>query len=528
MTQHGASDSDEVHDPLIGQVVNERYEIVKAIAQGGMGRVYRARQVPLGRVVALKVLQPNYHGNADPGFHRRFFLEAATLARLKCPNTVTVFDYGSEGSVYYIAMECLEGRTLHRELRRLGHLPIDRTFSIARQMCRSLGEAHELGIIHRDLKPANIFLVARLDEDDDGGMDFVKIIDFGLVKELDRPGEALTKSGLFMGSPKYMSPEQIRNHELDARSDIYSIGIVLYEMLTGRAPFVGKSDIDTLTAHLGQQPPPMASVNPSAAVPPAVEDVVRKALAKSPEDRYANVEELHLALRAACTGRMSVTPTGPWLAAQLSAAPVTPSGVQRLREDETPTATKSPAEDPVIDITFDPGPRRGVPWLAVALLAVAVAGIAGAFALGKDDEAAGLRAVTAPSEERPREEQSVAAPAPPPEPDERAPAEPVVPRVLVRVTSDPAGAHVVIDQRLYGPTPAQVELVGESYSVGSTLNVQFQKEGYRDRVVAIPISGQGPLDVSAELEAIVRRAWRPRPPASSSEAAPTPSMWSPI
>src|SRR5688572_10611153 len=220
-------------DPLIGRTINERYRIVGTIARGGMGKVYRAEQQPLGRLVALKVLNPNYTGDNDPEFHKRFFLEASIASKLTHPNTVTIFDYGkTDDEVFYIAMELLEGRTLHRALREEGPFPPDRAMHIARQVCRSLREAHTLGVIHRDLKPANVYLVQHGDEND-----FVKVLDFGLVKNLDEKGEELTQTGLFMGSPKYMSPEQIRGERVDSRVDVYALGVMMYEMLTGKVPF---------------------------------------------------------------------------------------------------------------------------------------------------------------------------------------------------------------------------------------------------------------------------------------------------
>src|SRR5688500_5166525 len=164
-------------DPLVGRVINDRFRIVGLIARGGMGKVYRAVQAPLGREVALKVLNPNYQGDHDPEFHKRFFLEASICSKLTHPNTITIFDYGkTDDDVYYIAMELLEGRTLHRALREEGPFDGERVMHIGRQICRSLREAHGLGVIHRDLKPANVYLVQHGDEND-----FVKVLDFGLV-----------------------------------------------------------------------------------------------------------------------------------------------------------------------------------------------------------------------------------------------------------------------------------------------------------------------------------------------------------
>ena len=248
MPSHGAP----VDDPLIGRLINGRFRIRNAIARGGMGKVYRAEQEPLGREIALKVLHPNYQGDSDPEFHKRFYLEASTQSKLTHPNTVTIFDYGkTEDEIYFIAMELLEGRTMHRALRDDGPFPPERALHICRQVCRSLREAHSLGVIHRDLKPANVFLVRHGEE-----QDFVKVLDFGLVKDLGDKGEDLTQTGLFMGSPKYMSPEQIKGDAVDHRCDVYALGVMLYEMLAGKVPFNHPNSVNILMAHVHEAVPP--------------------------------------------------------------------------------------------------------------------------------------------------------------------------------------------------------------------------------------------------------------------------------
>src|SRR6202046_3455378 len=196
--QAAMSKSTGAPDPLIGRLINDRFKITALIARGGMGKVYRAEQAPLGRLCAIKVLNPNYAGEHDPEFHKRFFLEASIASKLTHPNTVTIFDYGrTDDDIYYMAMELLEGVTLHRAIREAGSFPEDRVSHIARQICRALREAHSHGVIHRDLKPANIFLVEHGDESD-----FVKVLDFGLVKNVidPKPEDQLTQTGLFMGS----------------------------------------------------------------------------------------------------------------------------------------------------------------------------------------------------------------------------------------------------------------------------------------------------------------------------------------
>jgi eukaryotic-like serine/threonine-protein kinase len=294
-------------DPLIGRTINDRFKIIALIARGGMGKVYRAEQAPLGRLCALKVLNPNYAGEQDPEFHKRFFLEASVASKLTHPNTVTIFDYGqTEDNIYYMAMELLDGITLHRAIREAGSFPEERVAHIGRQICRALREAHALGVIHRDLKPANIFLVEHGDESD-----FVKVLDFGLVKSVvdPKPEDQLTQTGLFMGSPKYMSPEQIRGDRIDARTDVYSLGILMYEMLTGKPPFDRPNSLNILMAQVNEDAPPLSMMNPKARFSPVMEELVSRCMSKDPENRAASMDEV-LATLKQIGGPLSMTGTG--------------------------------------------------------------------------------------------------------------------------------------------------------------------------------------------------------------------------
>jgi serine/threonine protein kinase len=277
---------------LIGRTINGRFKIVSVIARGGMGKVYRAEQAPLGRVCALKVLSPKYEGDRDPEFHKRFFLEASTAAKLTHPNTVTIFDYGQSDDVYFIAMEYIEGRTLHRILRDEGTLSEARVVHIASQICRSLREAHGLGVVHRDLKPGNILLSERGDEHDN-----VKVLDFGLVKDVSGEAEDLTQAGLFMGSPKYMAPEQILGGEISPCTDIYSLGVMMYEMLSGKVPFDRGASVGTLMAHVNDTPPSIRAVNPGVQLSASMEALVSRCLEKDASKRFASMKDLLNALK---------------------------------------------------------------------------------------------------------------------------------------------------------------------------------------------------------------------------------------
>jgi hypothetical protein len=291
-------------DGLVGRTFNGRFRIESRLARGGMGKVYRAVQVPLGRTVALKVLNATLTEKDRDAFHRRFFLEAATAARLSHPHTVTIFDYGcSDDGIYYIAMEYLEGLSLRQALQREGPLAPHRAIAIAIQMARALREAHALGFMHRDLKPANVMLLR-----DDDGRDFVKVLDFGLAKSL-HAGDDLTRTGQFLGSPGYMSPEQIRGHALDGRCDIYALGALLFEMLTGRTPFPRPGPMETLMAHVHEPVPTFAEARPGLQLPATLEAAVQACLCKAPADRPADMSTVMARLREAA-GELTPAPVG--------------------------------------------------------------------------------------------------------------------------------------------------------------------------------------------------------------------------
>jgi serine/threonine-protein kinase len=281
-------------DPLLGRVLNDRYRIVEAIGHGGMGRVYKAVQSPLDRVVALKILGAGH--DRDPNFYKRFFLEASVTARLTHPNTITLYDYGrTDDGIFFIAMEFLDGRTLSQTIQSEGALAQERVIHIAQQICRSLREAHALGIIHRDLKPANVMLLRQQDDHD-----FVKVLDFGLVKFFsgEGPESDITNAGTFMGSPHYIAPEQARNQGPDQRCDIYSLGVLLYHMLTGRVPFTASAPVDIILKHLHDAPVPPRELRPELAITPELEQIVLRCMAKGRDERFQSMDDLLVQLKA--------------------------------------------------------------------------------------------------------------------------------------------------------------------------------------------------------------------------------------
>lgn len=467
------------------------------IARGGMGKVYRAEQVPLGREVALKVLHPNYSGDSDPEFHKRFFLEASTTAKLTHPNTVSIFDYGrTDDDVYYIAMELLDGKTLHRALRESGPMEPARILHIAAQICRSLREAHEHGVIHRDLKPANIYLVVHGDESE-----FVKVLDFGLVKSLEDTGEDLTQTGLFMGSPKYMSPEQIRGERVDGRADIYSLGIIMYEMLTGKVPFDRTNSVNILMAHVHEPPPPMADINPNVTIPPLFEQVILKAIAKRPDDRYASMDALLLALKEAAdplinsdtSGRVSLSSTGAF------------------RASDPPRALRATPSSPLS--IPPPTPRRHTPTVIIAIVSVAILMGLGLLMLPRGTPT-GPTPVQVSRPRTPRADLPAPAPQTEPEAAGVASSPPVAeapaPRLRVTLRSTPPGAMVNVEPptgtpREYGPTPVEFEWIGPDAERDREVAFRFELSGHRDMTVIRRITSDT-LHVSVELDARTPRS----------------------
>jgi eukaryotic-like serine/threonine-protein kinase len=274
----GVSMSDLLHK-MLGP-----YQIVSVIGQGGMGTVYEAIQPRLNRRVAIKVL-PEYLAQ-DGDFVQRFQREATTAASLQHPNILTIYDVGQEGNLHYIVMQLLEGCTLAQVIEREKVLPFSRAARIISQVASALDYAHQHDLVHRDVKPSNIFV---------SPSDHATLMDFGIVKALS--GTRLTRTGVTIGTPEYMSPEQVEGQPLDHRSDLYSLGVVLYQMVAGRVPFVADTPNSVLYAHVHKPPVPPSQLNSSIVQP--VEAVVLKALAKDPLARYQSGAQMAAALNAA-------------------------------------------------------------------------------------------------------------------------------------------------------------------------------------------------------------------------------------
>lgn len=276
-------------DPLQGVIIDNRYRLIEKLAQGGMGSVYKGEHVFIKRVVAIKLLHRHLvnHENEEE-FLKRFEREARTACQIEHPNAVTIYDFGFYKGQPYIAMQFNPGKSLKQLLKEQGPFSLERTIAIIAQVAKALSLAHGLNIVHRDLKPDNI--MCSKEED---GSDRVQVLDFGLAKAvggLDGVESTITKTGIIMGTPQYLAPEQAQGKDCDERSDIYSLGIILYQMLSGKRPFEGESSTQILIKHISEPPRPLREVNPR--ISSAVEAVVLKAIEKDPAKRQQNVVDL--------------------------------------------------------------------------------------------------------------------------------------------------------------------------------------------------------------------------------------------
>jgi serine/threonine protein kinase len=308
-------------DPFVGrEILNGQFKVMEKIGTGGMGSVYKANQLAMNRLVAVKILHPKLANRRD--LVSRFRREAKAMSHLSHPNTVKVLLYGElEDGSLYIVMEHLEGRNLNQTVRAEGPLPVERALPILIQVCGALEEAHRSGIVHRDLKPENIFLCNQA-----GLSDFPKVLDFGLAKVTERemrPGSIiLTQEGMVFGTPEFMSPEQAQGRSLTPASDIYSLAVILYELLTGKLPFDARTPIEFLSLHVTAPPIALGQRVPGKSFPPGLEHVLAKALAKKPEDRYGSAAEFAGALEPFAPGsKMSSVVPG----ASMSPLPAQPA-----------------------------------------------------------------------------------------------------------------------------------------------------------------------------------------------------------
>jgi len=481
-------------DPVLGRVIGGKYEIQSLLGGGGMGKVYKARHRALDKIIAIKVLHGVYQSDAK--FAQRFEREALAASKLDHPNGMQVLDFGREpDGLLYIAMEFLAGKDLHKVLLTEGLPSLERTVDIMSQTLAALQAAHDRGIVHRDMKPENIVIVPRV-SDDGTVVDVVKVCDFGIAKIQDTrayddaPAAApLTTAGMVCGTPEFMSPEQARGLKLDARSDIYSCGVVLYQMATGKLPFTGDSAIGIVMKHIMETPPLPSSMNPD--VPPALETVILHALEKDPAKRPQSARELRAELRAlvapgsesarvsaravavrmtsgvgvAATLQAPATPpqarpsTAPGSAAAVSAAPgptaaaidapfetgptaigpATPGPLYAAGTGVSPQAAPSPTVRGIeLPRTAGPPPRRGPGTLVGGAVALVALGVIGTWlALRSAETAEPPRVATLSTRPTPQDDPAPApAPAPAPSPEVTPPPPaPVPPEATVEPTA---------------------------------------------------------------------------------------------
>lgn len=372
---------------LIGSIVADRYHIEKKLGEGGMGAVYLGEHVKMGRKSAIKVMTQSMA--SDPEAIARFNREAANAARINHPNVCAIYDFGeTEDGTIYLAMEFIEGETLSDMQHREGALELDRAVEILQQTGEALQAAHDLGIVHRDLKPDNIMIARARD-----GTDVVKVVDFGIAKAMTgEEGQKVTRTGLVVGTPEYMSPEQLSGDVLNGRSDIYSLALVFFRMVTGALPFQAESSQETMIKRLTDDPLKLSEVAPDAGWPPRLQGVMDRALERMPADRYESAalfaRDALDAVRGA--GRPIVGVDTEGATEVIGAGGVTeqlPSTRVSGGPDETTPQTPVPAPSAPAERTR----KRPVATIAVVAAVIVVGGGIGVTMMGRGGDDAEAR-----------------------------------------------------------------------------------------------------------------------------------------
>jgi serine/threonine-protein kinase len=516
------------YEKLIGKEINGRYDLESLLGFGGMGAVYKALQRNMQRRVALKLIP---HG--EPKAAARFKREALTISKLRHPNTVTVFDYGETADgMLFLAMEMLSGRTLGDVIKREAPLDPNRAVHIASQVCRSLSEAHDAGIIHRDIKPDNIFLI-EVDDDEN----FAKVLDFGIAKSVQTEDEVtLTGEGRIIGTPRYMSPEQILAEEVDPRSDIYSLACIVFEMLCGTPPFDDTSTTKLMIAHAKESPPTLSERLTEEAlsrIPGELEQVIRKALSKSPSERHSHIDVFRKELESAVE-KLDSEPLPPGTGMRKA-----PPGAKRQPESsdlldmhssqsldklsQTRAAQKREPASAAPSESKDDGSRtRGllIAGIIVLLLASVVGGY---FAFVENDQSAQAGDVASntdfePMEPQPQPKATAAETQPDDEPTETLDFDESEPTTFkLEVLSAPTGASVYQGDKKWGETPFQRDLDVET----GELELRFEKDGYvtRTRTIRVNVEPGGSQSVDVSLS---KKRQQRRRPAARPTPKPTP------
>ena len=513
---------EKAEDPFLGTVVDGRYLVESILGKGGMGAVYKARQTSVERDIALKVIL----GETDEDLRKRFMLEAKMTSSLQSVHTVTIFDFGVFNDVLYLAMEFLEGRSLEDKLDEVERLDWRQSLEVVQAIAESLEEAHDKGIVHRDLKPANIHLAKM------GSLnDFVKVLDFGVAKFVSDDNAGLTGTGMIVGTPNYMSPEQARAKPLDARSDIYALGIMLYEMLTGLPPFTGEATVDVLLKHVSQEPPPILDGDVVSALPKGLRGLVMSMLEKDPDDRPQSAKAVQEAVKTLLAGgelgegytdpvsaEAPEESTGP---ARRKAGGITGEeatlagpGLDSALEHSAQDTALSPAPaalmaaDMGVEVDTDEAPTaaskgKGL-WFAIA--ALVIGGLVFAF-VGGGEEPAPERAkapktkAVAKVQADPAPAAEAAAPGEKAAAGEEAKVE-AAPKKTQKVTivSTPPGATVILPNGLSGTTPLTMD------ASDAAMKVTLKKEGYVNLLHTIPAGHKGELKLSLAVDVAKQKA----------------------
>ncbi len=381
----------------LGIIVDGRYRVLEVIGRGGMGVVYKVEHVRMGKIAAMKVLHRDLAD--DPDVIQRFEREAAAVSRLQHPNAVQVFDFGAAQGALYLIMEYVRGQDLATVVERDGPLPFARAAPLLTQILGALGEAHELGIVHRDLKPDNV-LVTRTT----GGRDFAKVLDFGLAKLADAGAPDVSDQSQIVGTPYFMAPEQIRGDEVDARTDVYAMGALMYRLLTGQYVFTASTAVGVLTKHLTAEVEPPSARAPGLGIEPEVDQLVLRALAKDPAARWASAAALAAAIDdayAALVGDRAA------LAAQRAQPGASGPGRRALTEDDEPMSELRLRRADIDG--YERSLRRGR-WLAMGVALAVVGAVGGGAAWWlRWRTAAPVRAEREPNDDRPHANRIAAA-----------------------------------------------------------------------------------------------------------------------
>ncbi|HEY8143785.1 MAG TPA: protein kinase [Kofleriaceae bacterium] len=486
----------DVKDALIGRNLEGRFLIKERLGTGGMGAVYRAWQGSVGREVAVKVIESRLKGGKLAA--KRFLREAKLASRLQHSNTVSVIDFGqTEDGLLYLVMELVKGRTMGDVLLEDGPFPVDRMIRIGLQLCDALVAAHKLSIIHRDLKPSNVIVL-----DEPPGRDLVKVLDFGLAKSLIDEGlTTVTQSDAIMGTPSYIPPEAVTKMQFDARSDLYSLGVILYEVLVGRLPFDATTVQAMLRQHAYDMPKPLPET-----VPPPVVELLFRLLEKEPDRRPQSATEVHDAL----VGLTSMQERGTPL--PISRRAITSGG--SFPTPNTPAAAAARSVPGGLDQTITLG-RRSRSWLVLGIVGVALSTAAvliasGVFERESNDSGTPQPIATAePSSDVPVAPTSAATPATQPSASGSLPAASTAP-VVLDLRSDPDNADIWVDGDRVGKTPLLHE-VRRGYQ---PLSVEFRRNGFRPETRDVVPDDSKKVAVS--LDRIVDHKAPPPRPASKS------------